>query len=147
MSRAIKLKDNDYIDSTGVTHNRKQLSDILSSLGKYQMSSRSNITYSTSSSWTWKSVANTITVSDAGVYLCLYVAWITTALGSEMDLRFTINGGMQGSGSGNALGNKGVAFDIFALNTGDVIGVSMQTSNTGSTIIYEPNLIIIKLGY
>ena len=104
MSRAIKLENNDYIDSTGVTHNQKQLSDILSSLGKYQMSSRNNITYSTSSSWTWKSVANTITVSNAGVYLCLYVAWVGTALGSEMDLRFTINGRIMG-GSGNALGN------------------------------------------
>ena len=52
MSRAIKLENNDYIDSIGVTHNQKQLSDILSSLGKYQMSSRNNITYSTSSSWT-----------------------------------------------------------------------------------------------
>lgn len=146
MSRAIKLENNDYIDSTGVTHNQKQLSDILSSLGKYQMSSRNNITYSTSSSWTWKSVANTITVSNAGVYLCLYVAWVGTALGSEMDLRFTINGRIMG-GSGNALGNKGVAFDIFTLNVGDVIGVSMQTSDTGSTTIYDPNLIIVKLGY
>lgn len=146
MSRAIKLENNDYIDSTGITHNRKQLSDILSLLGKYQMSSRNNITYSTSSSWTWKSVANTITVSNAGVYLCLYVAWVGTALGSEMDLRFTINGRIMG-GSGNALGNKGVAFDIFTLNVGDVIGVSMQTSGTGSTTIYDPNLIIVKLGY
>ena len=146
MSRAIKLENNDYIDSTGITHNRKQLSDILSLLGKYQMSSRNNITYSTSSSWTWKSVANTITVSNAGVYLCLYVAWVGTALGSEMGLRFTINGRLMG-GSGNALGNKGVAFDIFTLNVGDVIGVSMQTSGTGSTTIYEPNLIIVKLGY
>lgn len=146
MSRAIKLENNDYIDSTGITHNRKQLSDILSLLGKYQMSSRNNITYSTSSSWTWKSVANTITVSNAGVYLCLYVAWVGTALGSEMGLRFTINGRLMG-GSGNASGNKGVAFDIFTLNVGDVIGVSMQTSGTGSTTIYEPNLIIVKLGY
>lgn len=146
MSRAIKLKDNDYIDSTGVTHNRKQLSDILSSFGKYQMSSRSALTYSTTSSWKWKSVANTITVANAGVYLCLYVAWIGTALGTEMDLRFTVNGSIQG-GSGNALGNKGVAFDIFTLNVGDVVGVSMQTSGTGSTTIYDPNLIIVKLGY
>ena len=50
-------------------------------------------------------------------------------------------------GSGNAVGNKGVAFDIFTLNVGDVIGVSMQTSGTGSTTIYDPNLIIVKLGY
>lgn len=146
MSRAIKLKDNDYIDSTGVTHNRKQLSDILSSFGKYQMSSRNRVTYSTSSSWTWKSVANTITVSNTGVYLCLYIAWIETTLGTEMDLRFTVNGSIQGS-SGNALGNKGVAFDIFTLSAGDVVGVSMQTSGTGSTTIYDPNLIIVKLGY
>lgn len=146
MSRAIKLENNDYIDSTGVTHNQEKLSDILSLLGKYQISSRNKITYSTSSSWTWKSVANTITVSNAGVYLCLYVAWVNTALGGEMDLRFTINGSIMG-GSGNALGNKGVAFDVLTLKVGDVIGVSMQTSGTGSTIIYDPNLIIVKLGY
>ena len=44
MSKSIKLKDNNYLDSTGITHNRQLLSDILYDSGWVDMSSYINAT-------------------------------------------------------------------------------------------------------
>lgn len=38
MAKSIKLKDNNYIDSTGIVHNRKNLADILYPVGSIYMS-------------------------------------------------------------------------------------------------------------
>lgn len=144
MAKSIKLKDNTYWDSSAVAHEKTSLKDVLNGLGFSQDSLRNDVTYSVTSSWTWKSVANNITVEKDGYYLCLYTSWIRGTLGTEMDLRFTKNGGLRGPG-GNALGNKGVAIDVMRLAKGDVLGVSMQTSGTGTITITDPYIIIIKV--
>lgn len=144
MAKSIKLKDNTYWDSSAVAHEKTNLKDVLNGLGFTQDSSQNDVTYSATSSWTWKSVANNITVKKDGYYLCLYTSWVRGTLGTEMDLRFTKNGGIQAN-SGNALGNKGVAMDIIRLTKGDVLGVSMQTSGTGTITITNPYIIIIKI--
>ena len=144
MAKSIKLKDNTYWDSGAVAHEKTNLKDFLNGLGFTQDSSQNDVTYSVTSPWTWKSVANDITVKKDGFYLCLYTSWIKGTLGSEMDLRFTKNGGLRGNG-GNALGNKGVAIDVMRLAKGDVLGVSMQTSSTGTITITNPYIIIIKV--
>ena len=144
MAKSIKLKNDTYLDSGAVAHEKTNLKDVLNGLGFAQDSSQNNVTYSVSSSWTWKSVANNITVKKDGAYLCLYTSWPRGTLGNEMDLRFTKNGGIQGN-SGNALGNKGVAIDIMRLAKGDVLGVSMQTSGTGTITINNPYIIIVKV--
>ncbi len=144
MSESIKLGNDKYWDSSAVTHERTSLKDVLNGLGFAQSSSQNSVTYSVTSSWTWKSVANNITVEEDGYYLCLYNSWPSSTLGTEMDLRFTKNGGLGGN-AGNALGNKGVAMDVMSLAKGDVLGVSMQTSGVGTITIYYPYIIIIKV--
>ncbi len=144
MSKSIKLKNNKYWDSSAVAHKKISLKDVLNNLGFAQDSSQNSVTYSVTSSWTWKSVSNNITVNKDGYYLCLYTSWPSGTLGTEMDLRFTKNGGLRENG-GNALGNKGIAMDIIRLAKGDVLGVSMQTSGTGTITINNPYIIIIKV--
>lgn len=144
MSKSIKLKDNTFWDSSSIVHEKSILKDVLNGLGFAQDSSQNNVTYSVTTSWTWKSVANNITIKEDGYYLCLYTSWPNGTLGTEMDLRFTKNGSIRGNG-GNALGNKGVAMDVMRLAKDDVLGVSMQTSGTGTITINNPYIIIIKV--
>ena len=145
MSKSIKFKNNVYWDSSSIAHDKESLKSVLNSFGYSQGSSQEDVSYSVTSSWTWKSVANSITIMETGKYLCLYTSWPNGILGLEMDLRFTKNGKIQGN-AGNALGNKGVAMDIIRLNKDDVLGVAMQTSETGTINIHNPYIIIIKIG-
>lgn len=160
MSKRVKLKNDMYLDTKYSVHNNIILYDYLKNLYNYintvskdvssllplsyKMSSRNAINYN-QNRWTWGNVSNEVTTDNAGLYLCLYTSWVNANLGGEMDLRFRVNGSIQGGGAGNALGNKGFAMEILELNKGDKVGVSMQTSNGGSCTIHDPNIILINL--
>ena len=160
MSKRVKLKNDMYLDTKYSVHNNIILYDYLKNLYNYvntvskdvasllplsyKMSSRNTVNYN-QNSWTWGNVSNEVTTDNAGLYLCLYTSWVNANLGGEMDLRFRVNGSIQGGGAGNALGNKGFAMEILELNKGDKVGVSMQTSNGGSCTIHDPNIILINL--
>lgn len=160
MSKRVKLKNDMYLDTKYSVHNNIILYDYLKNLYNYvntvskdvasllplsyKMSSRNTVNYN-QNRWTWGNVSNEVTTDNAGLYLCLYTSWVNANLGGEMDLRFRVNGSIQGGGAGNALGNKGFAMEILELNKGDKVGVSMQTSNGGSCTIHDPNIILINL--
>lgn len=160
MSKRVKLKNDMYLDTKYSVHKNTILYDYLNNLYNYvstvskdvasllplsyKMSSRNAINYN-QNRWTWGNVSNEVTTDNAGLYLCLYTSWVNANLGGEMDLRFRVNGSIQGGGAGNALGNKGFAMEILELNKGDKVGVSMQTSNGGSCTIHDPNIILINL--
>lgn len=160
MSKRVKLKNDMYLDTKYSVHNNIILYDYLKNLYNYvntvskdvasllplsyKMSSRNTVNYN-QNRWTWGNVSNEVTTDNAGLYLCLYTSWVNANLGGEMDLRFRVNGTIQGGGVGNALGNKGFAMEILELNKGDKVGVSMQTSNGGSCTIRDPNIILINL--
>lgn len=153
MSKRVKLKNDMYLDTKYSVHDDTILYDYLNTVSKdvtsllplsYKMSSKNTVNYN-QNRWTWGNVSNEVTTDNAGLYLCLYTSWVNANLGGEMDLRFRVNGIIQGGGAGNALGNKGFAMEILELNKGDKVGVSMQTSNGGSCTIYDPNIILINL--
>ena len=160
MAKRVKLKNDMYLDTKYSVHNDTILYDYLNNLYNYintvdkdvasllplsyKMSSRNTVNYN-QNRWTWGNVSNEVAADSAGLYLCLYTSWVAANLGGEMDLRFRINGYIQRGGAGNALGNKGFAMEILQLNKGDKVGVSMQTSNGGSSTIYDPSIILLKL--
>ncbi len=55
MAKSIKLKDNNYIDSTGIVHNRKNLADILYPVGSIYMSVN-NVNPASLIGGTWKQI-------------------------------------------------------------------------------------------
>ena len=153
MAKRVKLKNDMYLDTKYSVHNNTILYDYLNLLKEdidsllplaYKMSSRTQLNYN-KNRWTWGLVSNQSEVSISGLYLCLYTSWISANLGAEMDLRFAINNNIQQGGAGNGLGNKGFAMEVLNLNQGDNISVYMQTSNGGACIIYDPNIILIRL--
>lgn len=160
MSKRVKIKNDMYLDTKYSVHKNTILYDYLNNLYNYintvskdvasllplsyKMSSRNTVNYN-QNRWTWGNVSNEVTTDNAGLYLCLYTSWVNANLGGEMDLRFRVNGTIQGGGAGNALGNKGFAMEILELNKGDRVGVSMQTSNGGSCTIHGPNIILVNL--
>lgn len=67
MAKSIKLKDNNYIDSTGIVHNRKNLADILYPVGSIYMSVN-NVNPSSLIGGTWKQIKDCFLLACGDTY-------------------------------------------------------------------------------
>ena len=89
MAKAIKYKDDYYLDSSGVVHNDQELSDILN----YQIKSFSASALNATTSVTSERTLLNNTITEAGIYLI----WANMPLdyygrkGRELYLRLKIN--------------------------------------------------------
>lgn len=148
MAKSFKYKDDNYLDSTGIVHNKELLSDKLSSMtNSYVQSARTDKSTTFSTSWTWLKIANDITIPETGVYLLMYSAWVRNAVNDvgEYDLAFAINDSTYRQPRGSCSGGTASCNEIISLNKGDVINVLMQMSKTGTVSTSNNSLIAIKL--
>ena len=148
MAKSFKYKDNNFLDSTGIVHNKELLSNKLNSMtNSYVQSARTDKSTTFSTTWTWLKIANDITIPETGVYLLMYSAWVRNAVNDvgEYDLAFAINDSTYRGAKGSCSGGTASCNEIISLNKGDVINVLMQMSKTGTVSTSNNSLIAIKL--
>lgn len=148
MAKSFKYKDDNYLDSTGIVHNKELLSDKLNSItNSYVQGSRNDVSTTFSKSWTWYQIANGVTIPETGIYLVMYSAWVRNAVDSigEYDLAFDINNSGYRAPRGSCSGGTASCNEIISLNKGDIVNVIMQMNKTGTVSTSNNSLIAIRL--
>lgn len=122
LSKAVKLKNDNYLDSTSIVHNNKKLSDILHPVGEVYMTTNKNFNPNTVWGGTWEKLSHdaylkietnkigvtggttgnhTIPLSSIPSHNHI-LSKLTFGAGGIADDGLTIQRGYYGSGGGNA---------------------------------------------